>query len=166
MKRNSVPGCLLIAMVSVGCSGDGSEIEAYVQYRVKFPEDVADTLELPAVLTLSLGHEGKEEALSSGSEQRTVVLCRPLEPFVYHGSVNLRATCRRGDFYARASVREIQLKDPDVCDEADTDGVLILSHEEYFENAQIFADDSTLAFDDRDCGLQNAEVELSLQKLN
>jgi len=160
------PTGLLVVSSLLGCSGDNGQINAYASYRVEFPEAVASAVEFPLLLTISLGPQGREENLGTQSDRQEIVLCQPLDPFVVHDSLNLRAAnCRRGDFYARATVREIEFVDPKACDHADTDGLLYLSEEEYERNVQIFAEASTFAFSEKDCGPQNASFDLKLKRL-
>jgi hypothetical protein len=166
VKPNSLLLGLILAAPLLGCSGDNGQIDATARYRVEFPEAVADAVEFPLLLTISLGPQGREEDDSSQSAQRRVVLCAPLDPFVVNDSLRLiSANCRRGDFYARATVREIQLEDPKACDEADTDGLLYLSEAEYQRNNLIFAEASTFAFSETDCGPQNGSFDLKLKRL-
>jgi len=167
IRARQIPLFVLPACIALlGCASDGGQIDAQVEYRVEVPEAVASSLDYPVLLTLSLGPKGREENLGGLSNQHAVVLCRSLEPFVYQKFVDLLANCGRSDFYARATLRGIQLNDPDACDDADMDGVLTLSYTEYQKNDQLIADDSMLAFDERDCGPQNANVDLKLQNLD
>lgn len=156
---------LLLAGSLLGCSGDNGQIDANARFRVEFPEAVASSVEFPLLLTISLGPEGREENQGSQSAQRAVVLCQPLDPFVFRDSVRLMgANCGQEDVYARATLREIELEDSRACDDADKDGILIPSAADY-ERGAIAAEASTFAFSEKDCGPQNASFDLKLKKL-
>lgn len=155
----------ILAGSLLGCSGDNGQIDANASVRVEFPKAVASAVEFPILLTISLGPEGREENRGSQSAQRAVVLCQPLDPFVFRDSVRLMAAnCRQEDIYARATLREIELEDPRACDDADKYGILILGEAKY-ERGAIAAEASTFAFSEKDCGPQNASFDLKLKNV-